>query len=253
VSASAKTLEALLLTLLAATAAALLPLKAGYLGWSWDALNHHIYLGLTAEQPRWHLDVIAASDQTYQYPYLYWPVYRMSLLTGSAVTVAALWAAFQASMLALPVWCLCDRLLPPTRNAVESALLRLAGCTAAAMSPLVISMMQSTANDLLAAVPLLWALVLSLATPFNDRRAACAAALCGVATAFKLSNALFLPWLLLWWWVPERPHWRWPRAAALLGGVLVGFTLAYGAWGWQLWQQTGNPFHPFLAAWFGRR
>ena len=69
--------ELLLLTLAAAVVAAAVPLCTGYMALSWDALNHHIYLGFIAENPRWHLDVLPASVQTYQFPYLYWPVSGM--------------------------------------------------------------------------------------------------------------------------------------------------------------------------------
>lgn len=49
-----------------------IPLFLGEIGISWDALNHHIYLGWTAGRPRFDLDFLAASYQSYQFPYLYW-------------------------------------------------------------------------------------------------------------------------------------------------------------------------------------
>ena len=58
-------LEWAAVVLAAALLAAALPLNAGYLGWSWDALNHHVYLGLTAQSPRWSLDVNPASVPTW--------------------------------------------------------------------------------------------------------------------------------------------------------------------------------------------
>ncbi len=245
-------LEWALVTLAAALLAAALPLHAGYLGWSWDALNHHVYLGLTAQSPRWSLDVIPASVQTYQYPYLYWPVYRMSQWAGPPVLAAAWWSAWQATMLALPVWLISRRLLPLQPDARENVALRVLACVAAFMSLLVLAGIETTTNDLLACVPLLWAIAVSLHPDFIDRRAAAAAALWGMSTAFKLSNGLFLPWLLLWWYRGSRPHWPVRRAGMLLGGAALGFALAYAPWGWQLWQMTGNPFHPFFAAFFAR-
>jgi hypothetical protein len=250
-STRAEALELLLVTLLAAAAAAALPLSAGQFGWSWDALNHHVYLGLVAESPRWHLDVLPASYQTYQYPYLYWPVYRLSQWQGPVLVGAALWSAFQASMLMLPTWFVCDRLLRAPGAVRTLAPLRLAACLAAVMSLVTLAGLETTSNDLLAAVPMLWAIAVSLGQPFDHRRACGAAVLCGVATAFKLSNAIFLPWLLLWWWVPTRPHWPWRRALALAIGAVTGFGVAYAPWGWQLWRATGNPFHPYFAALFG--
>lgn len=247
--------ELVLLTMVAAAAAAAIPLSGGYWAWSWDALNHHIYLGMTAEQSRWHLDVMPASYQTYQYPYLYWPVYRLALWDGPGAVAGALWAAFQAAMLLPPVWLTCLRLLPEAAGSTEprwhGALERTAGCALAFMSTIVLIGLETSANDLLAAVPLLWALALSLGRPFSDRRAALAAALWGVATAFKLSNGIFLPLLLLWWWVPQRPWLPLRRGLALAAGAAAGFGLIYAPWGWQLWQLTGNPFYPFLGTLFG--
>ncbi len=238
--------EWLLLTAAAAALAALLPWHAGFLGWSWDALNHHVYLGLIADSPRWHLDVIPASVQTYQYPYLYWPVYKLSQWQGSPMLAAACWSAFQAAMLALPVWLICFRLLPPQPTGRQDTALRVLACASAFMSVVVLAGLQTTANDLLVAVPLLWALALSLHPEFNNRRAASAAMLVGAAIAFKLSSGLFLPWLLLWWCRPRPPRWPLSRALAIALGAASGFVLAYLPWGWQLWQLTGNPMHPLF-------
>lgn len=240
--------EWLLLATAAAAFAALMSWQVGYLGWSWDALNHHIYLGFIADSPRWHLDVIPASVQTYQYPYLYWPVYKMSQWPGSPLVVASAWSAFQAAMLALPLWLISLRLLPPQPTAGQDMALRWVACASAFMSLVVLSGLQTTANDLLAAVPLLWAVAISLHPDFNHRRAGAAAAMVGVAIAFKLSGGLFLPWLLLWWWRPQAPRLPWSRAAALALGAGGGFLLAYLPWGWQLWQLTGNPLHPFFGS-----
>ncbi len=246
-------LELAALTLLAAAAGAAVPLGAGYLQWSWDALNHHVYLGMIAETPRWHLDVMPASFQTYQYPYLYWPVYRMSLLTGSGAWIGAAWSASQAALLLPPVWLIAHRLLPAGDNARVARLERVAACAFAAMSAIVLIGVETTSNDLLAAVPLLWALAVAAKSPLTDRGATLAALLLGVSVAFKLSNALFVPVLALWWWVPARPWLPLRRGLAMGVAVTLGFVLAYAPWGWQLWQLTGNPFYPMLQSIFGAR
>lgn len=247
----ARSLELLLLTLLAAAAAAAFPLSQEQFFWSWDALNHHIYLGLIAERPRWDLDVIPASFQTYQYPYLYWPVYRLSLWQTSGAALGATWAAFQAAWLLPPIWVISLRLLPDDRIAWHGPLWRAAGCAMGAMSLILIAGLESTANDLLAAVPLLWAIAVGLQAQRNQRQAFIAAALWGVSTAFKLSNGLAVFWLLLWWWMPHKPHWPWRRGFALAGGALAGFGLAYAPWGLQLWHLTGNPFYPMFTSLVG--
>lgn len=240
------------LTALAALLAAASVLWTGSWGWSWDALNHHVYLGLIAESPRWHLDVAAASVQSYQYPYLYWPFYVLSTWELPPVLAGALYAAFQAMVLLPPVWWAAFRLLPARGGVWQARFERGAACALAGSSLVVIAGLGTTSNDLLCTVPLVWAIALMCtAEPASDRRAAWAAALWGVSTAFKWSNGLAIPWLVVWWWhrVPGREL---VRAVGMAAAALAGFTLAYAPWGWQLWLHTGNPFHPLFAGWVGR-
>lgn len=244
-------LEVSLLTVLAAAAAAALVLDAGYMGWSWDALNHHIYLGLAAESPRFQLDVLAAGSQSYQYPYLYWPVYRLSLLDAPGAWVGAVWAALQMALLVPPVWLISLRVLPVRENVLFAVTERTVACGLAFMSTIVLAGLETTANDLLAAVPLLWALAVMAGDPETDLRASIAAGLWGVSAAFKLSNAIYLPLLFLWWWDAGQRRLSARRWLAMASGACVGFGVLYAPWGWQLWKLTGNPFHPFLAPIFG--
>jgi hypothetical protein len=240
-------LELFALVSLAAIAAAALPLHEGSWSWSWDALNHHVYLGYIAEQPRWHLDVVAASVQSWQYPYLYWPVYRLSQLDIGGAAAGAIWAASLAVLLTPPIWVLSWQLLRNDSQARWQAVFeRIAACALAGASVLVLSAINTTTNDPLAAVPLLWALALMAAPRPSDKAAAWAGALWGVSVAFKLSNLLAFPLLAFWWWSHERPRLRWRRGAAIAVAAVMGFTLAYAPWGWQLWRFTGSAFHPWL-------
>jgi hypothetical protein len=193
-----------------------------------------------------------ASVQTFQYPYLYWPVYLLSQWQGHPAVGAALWSGFQAAMVAAPLWLAAHRLMPPQPRAAEAVALRTAACVAGFSSVVVLGLIEGTNNDLLASVPLLWALAVSVRNDFSDRRSMLAAALWGVSVAFKWSNGLFLPWLLLWWYRGSVPHWPLRRALCLLAGATLGWGAAYAPWGWQLWQEWGNPFHPLFGQWFAR-
>lgn len=244
-------IEVLALTTIAAAAAATLPLSEGYWGWSWDALNHHVYLGMMAESSRLGHDVIAAGNQSYQYPYLYWPVYRLSLFEGAGAAAAAIWAAAQAAVLLPPVWLTSLRVLPTRQDYWIGVSERVAACTLAFMSTVVLAALETTANDLLAAVPLLWAFAVMAAEPASDRRAGAASALWGISSAFKLSNAIFLPLLVWWWWTPGRHVPSMRRGGLMALAASLGFLVAYGPWGWQLWRLTGNPLYPFLGSLFG--
>lgn len=249
-------LELLTLTLLAAAAAAGLQWAGGPAGgawgWTWDALNHHVYLGLIAEHPRWDRDVLAASYQSYQHPYLYWPVYRIAMLSGDGRVFAAAWTAAQAAMLLPPVWLASLHLLQrPGVPAWEAAALRALACFLAGLNGVVLLGLQPSSNDIMAALPMLWGVALHLGCPASDRRAAWAGALWGVSVSLKLSNGLMLPLLLFWAWHPARPHLRWRRALGVGLAALIGFALAWAPWGVQLWHATGNPFYPYFRSWLG--
>lgn len=247
----AHALELALLALVAACLAATVPLSTGYFSWSWDALNHHVYLGLVAEQPRWHLDITAASTQSYQYPYLYWPAYRISLMHGHGAWIGAAWMAFQTVSIVVPVWFISLRLLPADGPSWQGAVQRTAACGLAFMNSVVLIGLETTASDILAAVPLLWAVFVGLSPQPSPRQALMCGALWGASVAFKLSNGLFLPLLMFWWWQPSRPHLSVVRGGALAVGALLGFALLYAPWGLHLWRLTGNPFFPFAGALFG--
>src|SRR5205085_1893927 len=88
---------------LGALAMALIPVYLGGIGLSWDALNHHIYLGWVAEHPRLTQDFAAASYQAYQFPYLYWPAYRLAASGASGVTAGVVLALLQ-SLAIPPAW-----------------------------------------------------------------------------------------------------------------------------------------------------
>lgn len=233
-----------------------IPLSLGEIGISWDALNHHIYLGWTAEYPRFERDFLAASYQSYQFPYLYWPVYKLSAsgLTGawSGVVLATLnWLAVP------PVWMIARTCMPGQQW--FNALMRMLAVVLAFMSVLVLSLFDSTSNDLLAAIPFVWAFALALdALPSNRPRRLSArnavllsGLFAGVSVACKLSNgplAILLPGL----WILSARTFRGRLLNTALGGsaTVAGFVIAYGYWGWKLWIHFGNPVYPFYDPWF---
>lgn len=232
-----------------------IPLSLGHIGLSWDALNHHIYLGWVAQHPRFELDYLAASYQAYQYPYLYWPIYRLALAGASGMWAGVVMAQLHA--LAVPAVWRIARACMPGREWFDVAM-RATGVGLAFMSGLILSMFDSTSNDLLSAIPLIWAIALALEPAASDRQLAAlpravrlSAFLAGISVAFKFSNgpiAILLP--VLWMWPRQRLG---ARIRLLLEGgmfAVLGFALAYGWWGWLLWTHLGNPVYPLFDGWF---
>lgn len=246
----ARTVESLVPIVLASSAVACLVLLRGSFGWSWDALNHHIYLGMIAESPRWSLDVAAAASQSYQYPYLYWPAYRLSLLSGSGAMIGAAWAGIQTALLAAPLWVIVRRLFPTSQSAEIVFAYRAVAFTLSLASLPVLAALVTTANDVLATVPILWAVAVALSTS-NRGKHVVTAVLIGAGIALKYSNVLFLPLVLLA--IPNTQS-RTEKIWMLLvipAATLGGFAFTYCPWAVQLWLETGNPFYPHLGSVFG--
>jgi hypothetical protein len=137
--------------------------------------------------------------------------------------------------------------------------MRALGVALAFMSGVVLSMFDSTANDLLAAIPLVWAFAIGLEPlaepPSSDARANRAVCLsgflAGLSVAFKFSNGpIAVMLVILWVWIGNGLIAR--IRLLTLGGLcaLLGLGVAYGWWGWQLWNHFGNPVYPIFDGWF---
>lgn len=221
---------------------------------SWDMLNHHVYLGWEAARPRFDLDVMPAASQTFQYPYLYWPVYELTRLGASGGVAAAVLATLYL-VIVPPVW-LAARACIPQRGWYETAM-RVLAVACAMASGAILSLFDTTTNDVLASAPLLWAMVLAFEPVAREassstRRIALSGLLAGVSVACKWSNGPLALTLVLLWALAPAPTLAGRARAIVIGGMstLAGFVLAYGPWGWQLWTHYGNPFYPLFENWF---
>lgn len=255
VSAPSPAIEALVICALAWMALAAIPFGFGGIGITWDGLNHHIYLGWTAERARFDRDVLAASFQVFQFPYANWPLYKLAVSGWSGVAAGVALATIQ--WLAVPAVWLIARACIPGLGWYESAFRALAVLLAFS-SGLVLSLFDSTANDLIAAVPLIWAIALSLgpinaegpATRAETAAIVFAGLLAGASVALKLSNGPLAVLLPLLWWFAQPPGRR--VRFVVIGCIATGagFTLAYAHWAWLVWQYAGDPVYPFCHACF---
>lgn len=257
VAAPAARSELLLVVLGMWLALVAIPLGLGGIGISWDALNHHVYLGWTAFSPRFDRDWLAASYQAYQYPYLYWPLYKLVELQ-----VPGMWAGVvlvSLHVLVVPALWLIARACIPERS-WEATVLRAGAVLLAFLGQLTLSFMDTTANDLYAGSPLVWAVALALVASRRPPPAAwltpghavaLSGALAGIAVAFKFSNGpLVLVMPLLWALVPGASIRRLGYVVSGTAWSIAAFILAYGWWGWELWRHFGNPIYPFSENWF---
>ncbi|MEI8324254.1 MAG: hypothetical protein WCH44_02640 [Betaproteobacteria bacterium] len=245
------------LCLLAWLAFAAIPLAEGGIGLSWDALNHHIYLGWVAQTPRFERDFLAASYQGYQFPYLYWPVYQLAVNGWSGA-----WAGVALATLHLaavpPVWMIARTCM--VGKTPFDLTMRWLAVAMAFMTGVVLSLFDSTSNDLMAATPLVWALALALVPAdtgrpawLTPRRAALLSGLlAGAAIGCKLSNAPLALVLPVLWLMSANADLktRLVHTTAACLATVPGYLLVYGYWGSLLWGQFGNPIYPFYDVYF---
>ena len=90
-----------------------LPWSVGGVRLSWDALNHHIYLGWSAAGHRLDQDFMAAGYQSLTFPYLYWPVYKLALAGASGITAGLVLATLHLVAVP-PVWMIARTCIPAT-------------------------------------------------------------------------------------------------------------------------------------------
>lgn len=253
-----KHFEACVAFLLTCAAMVAIPLVNDGLGLSWDTLNHHVYLGWVANGARFDKDYFAAASQSYQFPYLNWPLYLLIKSGVSGQFAGVVWAIMHA-MVSIPLWMIAYRLMPGITW--HDAIARLLAVTFGVGNILVLRAPETTGNDVLSALPWLVAVVVGLG-PVNGRtqdgeitkaswRAFWCGVLGGVAVAFKLSNAIvaiFLPLLCVVLGNTVSSRVRYVICCGV--GAGVGFVTLYSWWGWQLWSEFGNPIYPFADSLF---
>lgn len=233
-------------------------LYLGGIGLSWDAMNHQIYLGWVADGSRFDKDYMAASLQSYQFPYLYWPAYKLAISGASGIHAGLVLATLH--LIAVPpVWMVTKAVIPGI--GIQCTVFRGAAVILAFMSAVPLHMLAITGNDLLAAAPMLWAIAIVFKAMTDEHAgpkrsffgvALFSGLLGGLAVACKLSNGplvILLPWLFLFFQgtlLLKRIQWMVINTIA----VGLGFTITYGYWGYQLWLQFGNPLYPFYDGYF---
>jgi hypothetical protein len=232
-----------------------IPLYLGGIGLGWDAMNHQIYLGWVADHSRFDQDYMGALLQSYQFPYLYWPAYRLAIGGFDGMSAGVVLSTLH--LLAVPpVWMVAKALI--SGQDVHSAALRVAAVILAFMSAVPLKTLEATNNDLLAAAPLLWAIAIAFRAITDGRPvpkrvvpALLSGLIGGVAVACKLSNGplvVLLPFLFLFCQGAPLARLKWTTIHAIAIGA--GFIVTYGYWGYQLWLQFGNPLFPFYDGYF---
>src|SRR5882672_57140 len=212
-----------------------------------DAMSYHLYAGFSAVHDRFAQDYFPAGPQSYFNPYIYVPLYYLvssslsSLEISSALAIAhsvILWLTYE---LAVSVC--------PSDDRRQRLIFGLCGVAFALINPILLQQIGSTFSDITTGEFLLagWLLLaLAVRTP-SIARVACASLLCGVATGFKLTNALHaIAGFALLFMLPLAPWGRIRQGLAYGISLGLGFFVIAAPWAYRLEQRFGNPFFPML-------
>lgn len=221
---------------------------------NWDLFSYHLYAADYQYFRRVDQDYMGASLQGYLNGVAYLPLYGMFRMGASTETILSVLGALHAlNLMAV------HRVARALRQAddegiAESLLFRCGAVVLAAASPLFWVELGSSFSDVLASIPVLFAVYIWL----NDTHARHAqrdwrfptfgvALLLGLAVGLKLTAALWvLPVVFLMFFVNQRGGN--PSGFVLLtfAGGVVGFTSVSGWWAVKMWSEHGNPLFPLL-------
>ena len=226
------------------------------LGWTviagldlnWDLLNYHYYVAHAFWTDRLGKDFMPASIQSYLNPIAYLPFYWMVQAGWHSLIIGLVLAALHSVNLILLLLISEKALFHDVRYR------HIWGFTAAftgGLSPLFLSEVGSTFNDVTSTIGILLGLYLIFCRTELSVHVFLAGLAMGVATGMKLTNAIFLvaavPSLLIVF-----GSWNVRTKAFLLfsAGAALGFVLVEGYWGYRVYQEFGNPFFPYMNKFF---
>jgi hypothetical protein len=212
-----------------------------------DALSYHLYAGFSAVHDRFAQDYFAAGPQSYFNPYIHLPFYYLVSKGLSSLKISSVLAIAHSVML----WLTYELAVTvcPSENRHQRLMFGLCGVAFALINPILLQQIGSTFADITTGELVLagWLLLaLSVRTP-SAARVICAGLLCGVATGFKLTNAVhaisgFAVLILL----PLTLRGRIRQGLAYGISLGLGFVLIAAPWSYRLEQRFGNPLFPLM-------
>jgi hypothetical protein len=214
---------------------------------AWDALSYHIYAGFSAIHDRFAQDYFAAGPQSYFNPYIHAPFYLLISTGLSPLKISSILALAHSVILWL-TYELAVTVCPSTdpRKRLWFGLLAVAF---ALINPILLQQIGSSFADITTGEFVLagWLLLARAARTPSTVRVACAGLLCGIATGFKLTNAVHaISGFAVLTMLPLNLRGR-IRHGLVYGLALgLGFVIIAAPWSYRLWVRFGNPVFPLM-------
>jgi hypothetical protein len=212
-----------------------------------DMLSYHLYAGFSAIHDRFAQDYFPAGPQSYFNPYIYVPLYYLassglsSLEISSALVIVhsvMLWLTYE---LAISVC--------PFQDKHRCLMFGLCGVAFALINPILLQQIGSTFADITTGELVLagWLLLALAVRAPSATRVICAGLLCGIATGFKLTNAVHAVSAFAVLMMLPLSLWGRMRSALAYGMSLgLGFIIIAAPWSYRLEQRFGNPLFPLM-------
>src|SRR3984957_10024205 len=155
-----------------------------------DTLSYHLYAGFSAVHDRFAQDYFPAGPQSYFNPYIYVPLHYLVSGGLSSLEISSTLAALHSVMLWLTyelAACVC-----PWDDARKRLMFGLCAVAFALINPILLQQIGSTFADITTGELMLggWLLLALAMREPSATRVVCAGLLCGIATGFKLTNAV---------------------------------------------------------------
>jgi hypothetical protein len=212
-----------------------------------DALNYHLYAGFNAVHDRFVQDYFPAGPNSYFNPYIHVPMYYLaksglsSLEISSALAIAhsiMLWLTYELAL------AIC-----PSHDSHKRLMFGICAVAFALVNPILLQQIGSTFADITTAELVLagWLLLALAVRAPSTARVICAGLLCGIATGFKLTNAVHaIAAFAILALLPLAP-WGRIRQGIVYGVSLgLGFLVIAAPWSYRLEQRFGNPVFPLM-------
>lgn len=226
---------------------------------TWDAFNHHIYLGRQAiHGSRLLYDHFAVGGMSCQYPLGYAPLAGL-LDAGWSGTAIFQALTFLAALCIPACWLIIWTIIPSGGKLALS--IRIAGIALAMSGVLWWKLLTQTSNDTLGMTLAMWSIALSMLCIDGEywtahprlRLVACAiaGAFSGLGLVVKLTQmtALLAAFSILFF--VKTNHTKRLQLMISFGLTAAAVTLITGwSWGYDSWKACGSPIYPFMLDFF---
>ncbi|HEX3914567.1 MAG TPA: hypothetical protein VHW71_13750 [Steroidobacteraceae bacterium] len=212
-----------------------------------DMLSYHIYAGFNAVHARFAQDYFPAGPTSYFNPYIYVPLYYLVKSGLSSLEISSAFAIVHSIML----WLTYELALAvcPSHEGPRRLTFGLCAVAFALINPILLQQIGSTFADITTGELVLagWLLLALAVRAPSIARVIGAGLLCGLATGFKLTNAVHaVAGIAVLFMLPLAPWGRIRRGIVYGISLGLGFLAIAAPWSYILERRFGNPLFPLM-------